>query len=249
MTQFKCECCNKVFDLDKAVVIPNPAGSPIYICETCDGTTNNHKRFAMCSECLAVKDTTKGVFVHDNEHSCNVFTCDECVLKSCPHVSPEQLDNMKKDIPPSENTCVCCGEVIPEGRQVCPSCMEKNGLHVDEFAGAELLKRTVVYERDSNPVDIHKIIDDAMEKRDRTVSIYIGEAGVSVNVYPVDHDKVCWIRDRNFKLKCSNCGHVTTNPNTYCGFCGELMHGVKTDIDVSKLIKKTFGGESDEEEN
>ena len=23
-----------------------------------------------------------------------------------------------------ENTCVCCGEIIPEGRQVCPSCEE-----------------------------------------------------------------------------------------------------------------------------
>lgn len=25
-----------------------------------------------------------------------------------------------------ENRCVCCGEVIPEGRQVCISCMQKS---------------------------------------------------------------------------------------------------------------------------
>ena len=25
----------------------------------------------------------------------------------------------------AENRCVCCGEVIPEGRQVCPVCMER----------------------------------------------------------------------------------------------------------------------------
>lgn len=25
----------------------------------------------------------------------------------------------------NENCCVCCGEVIPEGRQVCPSCEYK----------------------------------------------------------------------------------------------------------------------------
>ncbi len=25
-----------------------------------------------------------------------------------------------------DNTCVCCGEIIPEGRQVCPRC-EKEG--------------------------------------------------------------------------------------------------------------------------
>lgn len=26
---------------------------------------------------------------------------------------------------PREDRCVCCGEIIPEGRQVCPSCMKK----------------------------------------------------------------------------------------------------------------------------
>lgn len=25
-----------------------------------------------------------------------------------------------------DNRCICCGEVIPEGRQVCPDCEEKN---------------------------------------------------------------------------------------------------------------------------
>jgi hypothetical protein len=24
-----------------------------------------------------------------------------------------------------ENTCVCCGRIIPEGRQVCPNCENK----------------------------------------------------------------------------------------------------------------------------
>ena len=27
--------------------------------------------------------------------------------------------------------CVCCGEVIPEGRQVCPSCEKFNCAHCD----------------------------------------------------------------------------------------------------------------------
>lgn len=26
------------------------------------------------------------------------------------------------------NTCICCGEIIPEGRQVCPKC-EKGEMH------------------------------------------------------------------------------------------------------------------------
>lgn len=28
----------------------------------------------------------------------------------------------KLDWNASDNTCVCCGEIIPEGRQVCPKC-------------------------------------------------------------------------------------------------------------------------------
>ena len=35
---------------------------------------------------------------------------------------------MTKEIiltPPKENTCVSCGEIIPEGRQVCPICENK----------------------------------------------------------------------------------------------------------------------------
>ena len=26
----------------------------------------------------------------------------------------------------NENRCVCCGDLIPEGRQVCPKCEDKN---------------------------------------------------------------------------------------------------------------------------
>lgn len=34
----------------------------------------------------------------------------------------------KKIILPKENTCVCCDVIIPEGRQVCPSCeIKENG--------------------------------------------------------------------------------------------------------------------------
>ena len=31
---------------------------------------------------------------------------------------------------------------------------------------------------------VHRIIEHAMEKRDRSVSIFFGEGGVSINVYP-----------------------------------------------------------------
>ena len=35
-------------------------------------------------------------------------------------------------------------------------------------------------------VDIHKIIDDAMEKHDRSVSIFISPDGITINVYPTE---------------------------------------------------------------
>ena len=36
----------------------------------------------------------------------------------------------------AENTCVCCGAEIPEGRQVCPSCVAR-AYDPAEFFGAE----------------------------------------------------------------------------------------------------------------
>ncbi len=143
-------------------------------------------------------------------------------------------------IPPSENTCVCCGEVIPEGRQVCAVCETKNTGEAIARGMIDGINSPCPYtipplnvgKKKDTPVDIHKIIDDAMEKRDRTVSIFISAENnaVSVNVYPVDHDKVYWIDDcRTLYPYCSNCGYKqkSREPATYCGGCGELMHGVK----------------------
>lgn len=33
------------------------------------------------------------------------------------------------------NTCVCCGEIIPEGRQVCPACIKQRELKPCPFCG------------------------------------------------------------------------------------------------------------------
>lgn len=79
-------------------------------------------------------------------------------------------------------------------------------------------------------VDIHKIIDDAMTKGDRSVSIFIGPLGTTINVYPYVEEKHCWIQrnDKDYP-ECSNCGHRdhTWDCSTYCPDCGEQMHGVK----------------------
>ena len=36
---------------------------------------------------------------------------------------------------------------------------------------------------------IHDVIDDAMEKKDRYVSLYFGEYGCSVSIYPINEDE------------------------------------------------------------
>lgn len=79
-------------------------------------------------------------------------------------------------------------------------------------------------------VDIHKIIDDAMTKGDRSVIICINKDSVTVSVYPYVEEKHYWIKhnDKDYP-ECSNCGHRdrTWDCSIYCPDCGEQMHGVK----------------------
>lgn len=45
-----------------------------------------------------------------------------------------------------ENRCICCGQIIPEGRQVCPACEAKNKVQAglsDSFL--EMAYRVVVF--------------------------------------------------------------------------------------------------------
>ena len=83
-------------------------------------------------------------------------------------------------------------------------------------------------------IDIHKIIDDAMEKKDRCVSLYISESGVSVTVTPLEEpthwEKIVLSDDSLFgrvRYRCSNCKTITNYASHFCSACGEEMHGVK----------------------
>lgn len=41
----------------------------------------------------------------------------------------KEIQNIKfYKVPAEIDTCVCCGDIIPEGRQVCPKC-EKGEMH------------------------------------------------------------------------------------------------------------------------
>lgn len=244
MTYFNCECCGRTFELDKAIVFPNPTGSPIYICETCDGTTNNHKRLGVCNYCGDVFEVRELISGKNGVHQ--ITACKKCADKYSAEitVAPDEAAKLFESLKlPSENTCVCCGEVIPEGRQVCAVCETKNAGEAIGRGIAEGIENPRTGEENrsfyvddidfssiNKLLNIHKIIDDAMEKRDRTVSIFISAENnaVSVNVYPVDHDKCQWIETDDGMI-CSNCGNreSTWDHPTYCSKCGELMHGIR----------------------
>lgn len=76
-------------------------------------------------------------------------------------------------------------------------------------------------------IDIHKIIDDAMEKRDRTVSIYISHGCMTVNVTPYEKEEPArWMlrqKGDGYPYECSACGVEAKYPWSYCPHCGEQM--------------------------
>lgn len=69
-------------------------------------------------------------------------------------------------------------------------------------------------------VDIHRIIDEAIEKKDRSVSIFIGKDCTSINVYPYEDKLEEWIPIENEILECPQCGSVSKWITPYCSTCG-----------------------------
>ena len=81
-------------------------------------------------------------------------------------------------------------------------------------------------------VDIHKIIDDAMEKKDRAVHIFITDNTTSVDVIPYEGGMSRWIFDRDYgTYECSECHNTNAYPAPYCPECGEKLAAAKEDKD------------------
>ena len=77
-------------------------------------------------------------------------------------------------------------------------------------------------------IDICKVIDEAMEKKDRSVTILISPNGTSISIYPYSEEKPHWISviDSDGKTKfyrCSECGKSSHIPDRYCRHCGEAL--------------------------
>jgi hypothetical protein len=81
-----------------------------------------------------------------------------------------------------------------------------------------------------------------MAKGDRSVSIFLGSYGTTINVNPYVEEKHYWLIDeKKCWPVCSNCGYEDSHRagSTYCGGCGEQMHGLKRNIDIDSIINKT----------
>lgn len=77
--------------------------------------------------------------------------------------------------------------------------------------------------------DLHKIIDDAMAKKDREVTIFISKDHTHITVSPHTDSKPRWIEDESVtfrhrsRYKCSECGAWHDIPAPFCPFCGEKL--------------------------
>lgn len=126
--------------------------------------------------------------------------------------------------------CTRCGELTDEyelfhikdpsnmrAEQLCPVCYK------DYLAEPE--KPIQESSKPATDVDIHKIIDDAMEKKDRSVTIFINKDATTVSVYPYEDKPTEWIvLDRNGNwFRCPECGSTYRDMSPYCPECGEKL--------------------------
>lgn len=108
---------------------------------------------------------------------------------------------------------VNCEHVTPvNGRGLCPECVKK---HEREL---ELTRKNF-----RTDVDIHKIIDDAMEKKDRSVTIFITKDATTVSVYPYEDKPLEWTKNKGGTHTCPSCGEYQDFMTPYCPYCGEKL--------------------------
>ena len=72
-----------------------------------------------CDRLFPVEDADK-IYVDQGEYF--GFPAHEPTLL-CPYCKSDDIEHWDED---NVDVCICCGEPIPEGRQVCPDCECKN---------------------------------------------------------------------------------------------------------------------------
>lgn len=75
-------------------------------------------------------------------------------------------------------------------------------------------------------IDISALVNEAIEKKDRTIHILIMGDNISVDVRPFTNEKQRWIyREQidRYNFECSECGYRGEFPSPYCPTCGEKL--------------------------
>ena len=128
--------------------------------------------------------------------------------------------------------CICCGEIIPEGRQVCPSCESGRKMASEKrLIDANALKRQFVdYVR--TPPHFHYGDWQNMCINGREIDEVI-ENAPTVDAVEVVHGK--WakqVEDDCYWYECSECAGVVPRTrwghdwySDYCPNCGAKMDG------------------------
>ncbi len=75
---------------------------------------------------------------------------------------------------------------------------------------------------------ICKIIDDAMEKKDRSVQLFISNQRILISVYPYEQGYPNWIPvedplSNKQKFRCPECKSYSDFMTPYCPICGEQL--------------------------
>ena len=93
-------------------------------------------------------------------------------------------------------------------------------------------------------INIHEIIDEATKKKDRFVTLYFGDEGISVSIYPLDNEPKriktksgtwkkqtdphdCGKALQHYLYVCSQCGKASTMHYDYCPHCTTKMEGIE----------------------
>ena len=120
--------------------------------------------------------------------------------------------------------CDGCGKMVNcehvelvEGKGLCRECSSKHWEKEREKSFEKPVKT-------ATDVDIHKIIDDAMEKKDRSVTIFISKDATTVSVYPYEDKPREWVpREDTMGYLCPECNVWQKHPTNYCSNCGEKL--------------------------
>lgn len=116
----------------------------------------------------------------------------------------------------------------PNDREPCKYCFN-NDLRADKLYWTPKKTKETPVTDDKNISMIKSIIDEAMEKRDRTVTVYISGESMHVSVTPLGEDEPRWI-PKDGGYVCSTCGQWDHHPTRYCRLCGEALKIVSEEV-------------------